>query len=135
MDIRPAVNGDRGKSGTPCMCLEIRMHEGRAMATEAVMTATLKQARHLLKVVDEKNLTQKGMAALHDSGLLTDLLEAASRGALGKVDRTAYRHVLGLLPMTDESKHIIGYSAGPFIPDSDSPPIWPTGWAAFGVLP
>jgi len=60
------------------------------------MTATLKQARHLLKVVDEKNLSGDQLAELHDSGLLTDLLEVAKEDLLGGVDRTVYRHVLGL---------------------------------------
>ncbi len=59
------------------------------------MTATLKQARHLLKVVDEKSLSGDQLARLHDSGLFTDLLEATQKGLDG-VDRTVYRHILGL---------------------------------------
>lgn len=88
-----------------------------SQARETVMTATFDQARHLLKVVAEKHLSKVQVIALHDSGLLTDLLEAA-RCDLAKVDRIIFRHVLGLSPQEDkEAEHVIDLDANPFIPN------------------
>lgn len=53
--------------------------------------------RHIERV-GEKGVCDSQLTELHRSGLDSDLLEAAKKGTLHSVDRTIFRHLLGLEP-------------------------------------
>ena len=69
-------------------------------------TMTLKEAKHMLGLADQKNLSSEGANALFQKGLLADLFEAA--GKAGNVNRDEFRKLIGLDPMNFEI--IVDYS-------------------------
>jgi len=52
-------------------------------------------AKRHLQLVGEKGVCDSQLVALHQSGLYTDLLEAAKAGHLEQVDRPVFCHILG----------------------------------------
>lgn len=69
------------------------------LATEETGLPISLLKRHL-QMVGEKGVCDPQLSGLHKSGLYTDLLEASRLGNLGSVDRTIFRHLLGL-PMAE----------------------------------
>jgi len=63
------------------------------------MSKLFGRAGHLLRLVDEKGLDDGGFDTLIESGLQTDLLEAAASGILDCVDRDKFRESIGLHPL------------------------------------
>jgi hypothetical protein len=62
-------------------------------------TASLDQGKHVLTILSQQGVTEEGVSAMTDTGLLSDLCEAAANG-LREVDRDEFRKLLGLSPKT-----------------------------------
>lgn len=58
--------------------------------------ASFEQARHVLQVVSERNLTGRQLQQLLASGLFTDVCRAAQEESFTSIDRDAVRLALGL---------------------------------------
>lgn len=61
-------------------------------------TASLDQGKHILTIISQQGVTEEGISAMTDTGLLSDLCEAAD--GLRNVDRDEFRKLLGLSPKT-----------------------------------
>ena len=62
-------------------------------------TASLDQGKHVLTILSQQGVTEEGVSAMTDTGLLSDLCEASLNG-LREVDRDEFRKLLGLSPKT-----------------------------------
>lgn len=61
--------------------------------------ASLKNAKHILTVADQKGLTTPGCDALIKTGFWADLVEAAEARKLSSVNRDDFRRFIGLPPI------------------------------------